>query len=239
MRTILDMISQVVNNFGMWVRIILGSRHMLRFRSMTNEERFTKIYDENMWGDTESLSGTLSSMEGAAPIREQLPAFIEDLQVGTFLDVPCGDFNWMNDMDLPVKKYIGADIVRSMIDANRRQYANEDREFIYLDVMNEALPQADLIFCRECFIHFSNQDIQRTLNNFRQSDATYLLTTTHPELKKNVDIETGFWRPINLQAAPFHLPPPLKLLTEYANSNGVLGKSMGLWHISDLGIERD
>lgn len=228
------MISQVVTNFGMWVRILLGSRHMLRFPLMNNEERFTKIYQENMWGDTESLSGTLSSMQGAAPLREKLPAFIEDLLVETFLDVPCGDFNWMNNMDLPVKKYIGADIVKPMIDANRRLYANEDREFIYLDIMNETLPPADLIFCRECFIHFSNHDIQRTLDNFRQSDATYLLTTTHPELKKNIDIETGFWRPINLQAAPFSLPSPLKLLTEYASSNGVLGKSMGLWRIDDL-----
>ena len=157
MRAIFNILSQIANNFGMWLRIILGSRHMLRFRSMTNEERFTKIYDQNMWGDTESLSGTLSSMEGAAPIRAQLPAFIEDLKVGTFLDVPCGDFNWMNHVDLPVGKYIGADIVKPMIEANRREFGAENREFIYLDMMNEDFPEADLIFCRECFIHFSNQ----------------------------------------------------------------------------------
>ena len=234
MKTILDFLTEIADNFAMWLRIVLGSRHMLRFRSMTNEERFTKIYDQNMWGDTESISGALSSMEGAAPIRAKLAGFLEGLEVGTFLDVPCGDFNWMDQLELPIKEYIGADIVKAMIEDNQKKFGSEDRHFIYLDMMNEELPEADLIFCRECFIHFSNHDIVKTLENFKRSDAEYLLTTTHPELKKNIDIGTGFWRPINLQAAPFNLPPPLKLLTEYAHTNGVLGKSMGLWRIADL-----
>lgn len=207
---------------------------MLRFRSMTVEERFTKIYHQNMWGDTESPSGSMSSLEWSAPIRAKLPAFIEDLGVETFLDVPCGDFNWMKHVELPVERYIGADIVKPLIESNRHEFGRSNREFIYLDMMNEALPEADLIFCRECFIHFSNQDILKTIDNFKSSDAAYLLTTTHPELKKNIDIGTGFWRPVNLQAAPFNFPAPLKLLTENANSNGILGKSMGLWRVADL-----
>lgn len=218
----------------MWTRIILGSRHMLRFGSMTIEERFTKIYSKNMWGDTESLSGTFSSLEGSARLRTKLPDLIKGLEVDTFLDIPCGDFNWMEHVDLPVKKYIGADIVQSLIDTNRIQFGNKNREFIYLDMMNENLPEADLIFCRDCFIHFSKQDILKTIENFKRNDTQYLLTTTHPELKKNIDIRTGFWRPINLQTAPFNFPQPLRLLTEYASSNQILGKSMGLWRIADL-----
>ena len=230
----MNIISRVGQAIGMWTRIILSSRHMLRFPFMTNEERFTKIYRRNMWGDRESISGVLSTLEWSAPIRAKLPSFIKDLEIDTFLDIPCGDFNWMQHIDLPIKKYIGADIVRSLIDANRQKFGNDKRNFIHLDMMIEKLPKASLIFCRECFIHFSNQDILKTVENFKRSDAEYLLTTTHPKLKKNIDIGTGLWRPINLQTAPFNFPPPLKLLTEYSNPNGILNKSMGLWRLADL-----
>ncbi len=104
--------------------------------------------------------------------------------------------------------------------------------------MKDELPEVDLIFCRDCLVHFSHSDIFKALTNIRRSGAIYLLTTTFSGRKENHDINTGEWRVLNFEAAPFHFPPPLRLLVENCtqqNSKGAYkDKSLGLWKISDF-----
>jgi len=78
------------------------------------------------------------------------------------------------------------------------------RKIIKIDITNDPLPEADLWLCRDCFIHFSNKDIFNTLINYLNADITYLLTTTYPNTRKNKDIHTGDFHPINLEFPPFN-----------------------------------
>jgi hypothetical protein len=55
-------------------------------------------------------------------IRQTLPALLAELRVESMLDLPCGDFNWMKQVELPVSRYIGADIVEPLIAKNQGQY---------------------------------------------------------------------------------------------------------------------
>jgi hypothetical protein len=48
----------------------------------------------------------------------------------------------------------------------------------------------------------------------RASGARYLITTTFPEHAENADVADGDWRPLNLERAPFRLPPPAAVLVE-------------------------
>jgi hypothetical protein len=161
-------------------------------------------------------------------VRDALPKLLAELHAGTILDIPCGDFNWMKLVDLNAK-YIGADIVEDLIEVNRKLYSSESRSFVRLNLLTDPLPQADLILCRDCLFHLSFQHIEQALSNLKRSNAAYLLTTTNPSVKKNRNIATGEWRRLNLQAAPFSLPQPLRLIDEQ-----VEGKFLGLWRISDL-----
>ena len=77
-----------------------------------------------------------------------------------------------------------------------------------LDCTRDPLPAADLLFCRDCLVHLSFADIRRTLANLQASDISCLLTTTFPGAEANEDIVTGDWRVLDLERAPFHLPPP-------------------------------
>lgn len=83
--------------------------------SNSTKEHFTKIYHKNFWGDKHSRSGTGSNLKQTDVIRQEIPKIIEEFGVEIFIDAPCGDFFWMNTVNLDVRKYIGIDIVDDII----------------------------------------------------------------------------------------------------------------------------
>jgi hypothetical protein len=194
---------------------------------------FTEHYRRNGWGSPESVSGEGSTLEQTAAIRAALPRLVEDLRIKTMLDIPCGDFNWMRLLDLPLQ-YTGADIVAEIVRENQRRFASDTRQFKVLDVVADRLPSADLIFCRDCFFHFSYEHIFKAISNIKRSGAKYLLTTTNTRLAKNRNIVTGEWRRLNLQVLPFSLPLPMVLIDECCPNSVGSDKHMGLWSVSDL-----
>lgn len=149
------------------------------------------------------------------------------------LDIPCGDFFWMKEVKLELQ-YIGDDIVPALIESNQRLYRDQQHTFALLNLLGNPLPKVDLIFCRDCLVHFSIYSIFRAFDNIRRSVSTYLLTTTFTEQKRNGDIATGDWRPINLHLPPFNLPPPLLLIDEACPLAGYGDKHLGLWKVSDI-----
>jgi hypothetical protein len=197
---------------------------------------FFDIYSNNAWGGAESRSGSGSSLEQTKTIREQLPTIIRNLGVKSFLDIPCGDFYWMKQVRLGVDEYIGADIIGQLIEQNHARYTTQNRRFIVLDIMKDQLPPVDLIFSRDCLVHFSFRDICRTIGNIKRSNSKYLLTTTFTAQDRNTDIATGEWRPLNLQLPPFNFPKPIVVINE--NCTEVDGrypdKSLGLWQIANI-----
>ena len=175
---------------------------------------FERAYRDAAWTSTgESLSGDGSSLVATEQLRQALPDALVELGVDTLLDVPCGDWNWMSRVDLPVKRYIGGDLLQSVVEANQRRYADERHAFCVIDLCGDPLPQADLLLCRDAWIHFSYVDIRRALANICRAEITYVATTTFPETKRNEDLVTGIrWRHLNLEAAPFDFPPPQRSL---------------------------
>ena len=97
------------------------------------------------------------------------------------LDAPCGDFFWMKELDIGPVDYAGADIVAPMIEENRKRFGGEKRRFFVAYLIRDRLLPVDLILCRDCLIHLSNEDALKALQNIKRSGARYLLTTTYPE----------------------------------------------------------
>lgn len=196
---------------------------------------FYSIYLNNAWNSSESVSGPGSTIEQTKVITSQLPTILNKFGIKTILDIPCGDFNWMRHVDLSGIHYLGADIVDSIVEKNRVEFGKEGVDFIVIDIIKDKLPKSDLIFCRDCLVHFSIEDIILALHNIKMSGAKYLFSTSFPNVKRNRKILTGEWRPINLELPPFNLGPPLFLLnegcTEGENSE-YSGKSLGLWKIN-------
>lgn len=206
------------------------ARQRLRWGSV--ESTFTRIYRTNAWDNEETVSGPGSTLAATKAIREELPILTRRLDVRTFLDIPCGDLNWMTEVQMDLDLYIGADIVAELIEAHRRRYSEVGRTFLKLDITRDPLPRVDLILCRDLLGHLSFADIRSALNNVEASDSKYLLTTTFPSVRKNRDILSGDWRPLNLERAPFWFPEPREVVDE--RWSGVSDKCLGLWVIHDL-----
>ena len=153
------------------------------------------------------------------------------------LDAPCGDYLWMKFVDMPsLRKYIGADVVISIVESNQSMYGDRRHKFLVLDIAQDKLPKVDIILCRDCLVHLPNDIIFRILRNFKRSKSQYLLTTTFTDHSENRDIPMGYWRPLNLQQPPFNLPKPMELINEECSEDdGIFAdKSLALWKLSQL-----
>ncbi len=197
---------------------------------------FTEIHRSNAWHGKDSLSGTGSDIHQTSIIVRELPNLFAEFNISTMLDIPCGDFHWMNTANLKEVDYTGADIVEELIRENSKNHAAKNIQFQHLNLINDKLEKVGLVFCRDCLVHLSFKDISRSLDNICNSQSEYLLTTTFTDITVNHDIITGQWRVLNLQIAPFNFPDPIKIIhEECTENNGIYkDKAMGLWKISEI-----
>ncbi len=198
------------------------------------EEVFTQIYKTGGWRSRESASGPGSTIQVTATVRKLIPDLIKRYNINTLLDIPCGDFNWMKEVDLSEIRYIGADLVADLISENERNYPVSNICFTQLDLIQDSLPTADLILTRDCLVHLSFDDGKAALENIRNSKSTWLLTTTFPAIETNKEIKTGDFRKINLRKEPFNFPPPKEIYSENHEIATNPNKCLGLWRIEDL-----
>lgn len=159
--------------------------------------------------DTEPLSGTGSTTDSAKEIIEYLNEIKPRLPIDTLTDIPCGDWTWMSKVNLTGIKYLGLDIVPQLIERNCNFYPGID--FRVFDVLNEDIPKSDLIVCRDFFIHLTNQDVLKVIDNFKRSKSKYLLVSSYPAvINQHRDTIIGDYTrhrfaPINLEIYPFNL----------------------------------
>jgi hypothetical protein len=225
------------NNY--FVQAILTKYYFFRarkFKGKSVKTIFEEIFEKRIWHSSTSVSGSGSEWKQTAEIRKHLPILLEKYKIKTLLDLPCGDFSWMQTLNLPVGKYIGADIVEQIILQNQLKYQSDQRSFLVLDFINDKLPDADLILVRDAWVHLSDELVKASIQNLKKSQITYLLTTHFPFEKRNIDIQTGSWRPINLMKKPFNFPQPIEIIAENSTESGgqYTDKSLALWKIADL-----
>lgn len=208
--------------------------------SLDLAQRFELIDEVGIYHHPESASGEGSTLAETSALRRALPALIRDHGVGSILDLPCGDFNWLRHVDLSHIDYLGGDIVPRIVERNSRLFSSESRRFQVMDATKDVPPQADLIICRDLLIHLSLEDMSRVLRRFVQSGSSWLLTTHFAGTWENVDIESGDFRPVNLCAGPFHLPRPVRVVSEDSRMGGGVfpDRAMALWRVADIRSSR-
>lgn len=196
---------------------------------------FAEIYERNIW-ESDSKSGPGSELSQTQELIKELPKFFERFEIKSILDAPCGDFNWMKHIDLKNIEYIGGDIVPAIIETNKNRFESHNIRFKVMDIIEDDLPNVDLIIVRDCFVHFSYRNISKALNNIRKAGIQYIATTSFVNCPKNYDIPTGEWRLINLQLEPFNFPEPLYLIDEKCTEGNsrFSDKSLIIWKVSAL-----
>lgn len=217
------------------VRALLRGRRYL-FRSP--EAVFTAIWRSGHWARATpggSRSGPGSSSDAARRLVIGLPPLLARLGARSLLDVPCGDFAWMKDVDRTGFDYLGGDVVAPLVAENEARHGATGARFAVLDVTRDPLPRADVVLCRDALVHFSLRLAGEALARIRESGSDWLLATTFPGLPANENVVTGGWRPLDLTKPPFSLPPPTESIFEQSDPAGRLpDKHLGLWRVKDL-----
>jgi hypothetical protein len=146
----------------------------------------------------------------------------------------------MEHVDLSGIRYIGGDIVPSIVEENQRLHKNETRRFALLDLTRDELPNADVLLCRDCLVHLSYANIRAVLANIARSNIRYVLMTSFPGRGGNRDVQDGDWRTLDFQAPPFSFPEPrLTIVEECDEEEGSYAdKSLLAWEVAELLIER-
>ena len=197
---------------------------------------FAQYHRAGVLRGEELVSGPGSSMGQTNTIRRALPPLLGRLGVRSLLDAGCGDFNWMRELVSALDRYTGVDLIAELIESNRRCYQSERREFHCLDFAEADLPRADMVLCRDTLVHYSLSGAKTVLRNLQRTGSRYLLATTFPGRGANNDIPLGGWRPLDMEAPPFSLLPPLHLIVENCTEMGgrYADKSLGVWALQDL-----
>jgi len=155
-----------------------------RNQRMSAEEVFTDIYTKNRWG---GARGTFNSGNGSHDEDVVLPyvkAITAELsRIGaasmTVVDLGCGDFSVGRRLAPSCGRYIGVDIVRPLIAMNQRQYGNDSVSFLHSNVVEDALPKAEICFVRQVLQHLSNAQIAAVLPKLDQFRWCFI-TEHHP-----------------------------------------------------------
>jgi SAM-dependent methyltransferase len=195
---------------------------------------FGYIYDHGLWqGDVSdgALSGAGSDLESTTTIRSALRGVLDEVKARTLLDIGCGDFTWMQQVDLSGIEYVGVDVVRSVIEANAVRYASDERRFEHLDAAAEPLPTAEAVLCREVLFHLSLDDCRAVIDNVCSSGARYLLATSDGSTAFNSDIRTGDFRCLNLRKRPFRFPSPIHWVADDAVH---AARGVGVWAVDQI-----
>jgi SAM-dependent methyltransferase len=222
---------------GSWHRPTRGdkgaphpSSSILRDSDLDRDHReslFAGYYASGFW------PGPGSSLEYTAALRRELPALLRRLGANRVLDAPCGDFVWFSEMERdPELDYVGGDIIPELVASNQRRFGAPGTRFQVIDITQDPLPLADVWLCRDCLIHLSNRQVHDSIRNFVRSGIRFWLTTRYPDCEANANIETGGFRPINLELPPFNLPPPEEAIEDWIP--GHPARQLALWRRDTL-----
>ncbi len=151
----------------------LAARADRPFAAQPAPEVFEAVYRRGLWGgsaEADFYSGEGSHQESVVgPYVAAVTQFLASLpQRPRGVDLGCGDFNVGAQIRDSCSDYVACDIVPSLIERNRRVFADRGVEFRALDMATEPLPGGDVVFLRQVLQHMSNAQILALLPKLRQ-----------------------------------------------------------------------
>ena len=205
-----------------------------KYFSRSNKVIWSNIYLKNTL-ENKGYTNSGSNLTQTETLRKEIPNIIKKYKIKSILDIPCGDFYWMKEINLKGINYIGADIVPDMIKKNTEEFTTNNINFKTLDLTSDGLPYSDLIFCRDCLVHLSYENIFKVLKNIKKTKSKYLMTTNYLSIDVNRNIPQGSWRSINLCKPPFNFNSPIEhILEKTSQEKEVADKAMSIWEVKSI-----
>jgi SAM-dependent methyltransferase len=216
---------------GSLKRLLLRASDTTGRRLASAEKVFTDVYCGRKWGagtQEDDFNSGLGSgaCQGVAAYISTIKALATqvDLAGKVFVDIGCGDFRIGRQLTDLAGLYIGVDVVKPLIERNRRLFSEQKIRFVQLDATREPLPAGDVCFLRQVLQHLSNRQIAAILQKLGQ--YKWVVITEHlpadehlvqPNLDKTHGADIRVYRNsgVYLDQPPFDIPKQrLSLLLE-------------------------
>ena len=200
------------------------------------ELRFTEMVSRNAWGSAETLCGPGSTIEACRNIIDKLPEWIKKHRISSILDLGCGDFHWMSQIDLSGVQYDGYDLVPYLVESAKAKYSAPNVRFHHGDLLNMAVPKADLVVCKDVLSHLPTDLALSAFRGVLGSGSRFFAASTHvgwPPEWREIKEEGGF-SPVDLEQLPFSMGIPFDSV-EIPAKPGNPKKLFALWKMGEPG----
>nr|QBK91601.1 MAG: methyltransferase domain protein [Pithovirus LCPAC302] len=167
--------------------------------------KFNNIYKNNTWGNG---SGWGSSYKYNRSYVNFLQKYLKQYKINSVLDIGCGDWQLAKRIEWSYDnkkiKYIGADVSSYIIEKNKKKYGNENIRFIKFDVIQDKIPNVDLVIIKDVLQHLNNKSVKIVLKKLKRCKRVLVINDTNNMMFwNNSDIKTGDFRSIDINQSPF------------------------------------
>ena len=151
------------------------------------EKAFTEIYKKNKWGNG-SGSGSNMTIDNQKYI-ELLESILNEYNIQTICDIGCGDWQFSQFINWGNREYTGIDCVKSVIDANKKQFDDNNIKFIHKSLDSNYTPKGfDLIILKDVIQHWEDKDILSFLQPIIDNNKYVFLTNGYKFMEIPVKI---------------------------------------------------
>ena len=167
------------------------------------ENVFDTIYEKKVWGNG---SGGGSDAHVANVYIDTVNKIFKENNIKKVLDIGCGDWQFSKFIDWSNMDYVGIDVVESVIKKNNEKFSSSNIKFICENPLSEncILPSVDLILVKDVLQHLSNKNVIILLDKILKSKSNFVLVTNDFD-SRNIDINNGDTRPIDITKPPFNV----------------------------------
>ncbi len=123
----------------------------------------------------------------------------------TVVDVGCGDWTFSKEIHWGDVHYLGVDVVKSVVDEDGAKYGSENIHFQHMDILQDELPGADLLICKDVLMHLSINDVLLFLSKTYKYKHCLLTHNIGEDASVNGEITRGGFRPLDLSKSAFSL----------------------------------
>ena len=185
---------------------------------MSNQEVFTKIYNDRIWGKgtpSSPSSGDGSHPDMSLPYLQLVKSSIQDKGIDTVFDFGHGDWMMWRDYKFENVSYLGVDIAEGLSERVGAIYENSRRKFRHSSELKRGFPEADMFISKEVFQHLSNSDVAAILQQlvpFKYlilCNGYYSRLMFFDRLKYRLQIKNRLQKIVN-RGNPFYLVKTLK-----------------------------
>lgn len=180
---------------------------------MNDKELFSDIYNTQEWKGWNGVGPGSTIEDGAQPFLDFLQDFIDSHEdIKSIVDMGCGYGELLKGIRLRQDvKYLGLDIVDSVIEFNKKKYIRDNFTFDTVDSVEDlGNYKGDLLILKDVIQHWSIEQIlffkEHIIPNFKYAIVVNNIKTSW-KTTLNGEIRTGNSRPLDLTASPFFMKP--------------------------------